>query len=120
MFWTKVLVSVDNKFKGWFNNEFAEKLLVCCAVANIAKTVDVNFFSCSSSSKSNTYNALKMMGEDVCKGVVAHVYIAWTEHFDHSRSANEPQRCGGMASFWVFVADLSFSSEGFGTVYLPR
>ena len=70
---------MDNKFKGWFNNEFAEKLLVCCAVANIAKTVDVNFFSCSSSSKSNTYNALKMMGEDVCKGVVAHVYIAWTD-----------------------------------------
>ena len=90
MFRTKVLVSVDNKFIGGFNDEFAKKLLVCCAVANIAKTVDVNFFSCSSSPKSNTYNALKMMGEDACKRIVAHVYIAWAVHFGHSRSANEP------------------------------
>ena len=87
---TKVLVSVDNNFKSIRNVELAKGLLVGCSVANIVKAVDVNIFTTSRSPKSNTHNALKMMGEDACKRIVAHVYIAWAVHFGHSRSANEP------------------------------
>lgn len=116
---TKVLVSVDNNFKSIRNVELAKGLLVGCSVANIVKAVDVNFFTTSSSPKSNTHNTLKMMGEDVCEGVATHIYIAWTKHFGYAWGGDEPrgggERCGLGMDEWCGRAPR----DGVGVVHLP-
>jgi len=116
---TKVLVSVDNNFKGIGNAELAKGLLVGCSVANIVKAIDVNFFSPSSSPKSNTHNALKMMGEDVCEGIATHIYVAWSKHFGYAWGGDEPRWCGGRNGQGMDEWCGRTPRDGVGVVHLP-
>ena len=75
---------MDDKVKVVGKGEFAKCLLVCGTIANISKVIDVNISSSSSSSKSNTHNALKMMRKAVGKCIGFGVLHHWRKHFYHT------------------------------------
>lgn len=92
---------MDDKVKVVGKGEFAKCLLVCGTIANISKVIDVNISSSSSSSKSNTHNALKMMRKAVDKCIGFGVLHLWRKHFYHTGAG---MSCKGWANGAIWVA----------------